>query len=271
MLDFPWGVATSATGNVFIGDRVNNRVRMVAAGIVAGMPTLADNPTVNGASFAQISIAPGAIVAIFGTGLAGSTMSALSVPLPKVLGDTSVTFNGIAAPLYFVSSGQINAQAPFELPAGIAATVQVQRGSNVSTVRTANVAVVSPGIFLFDQASNAGAVLHGSDFSPVSSSSPMRPGEYLVIYCTGLGPVLTPMKSGDPAPGVSPLAGAVYLPALKIAGLPASVSWAGLAPGFVGLFQINAQAPAALPAGNQPVQITTLGVASNTVTISATR
>ncbi len=271
MLSLPWGLATNAAGSIYIADRVNNRVRMVSVSSSTGVvPSLADNSTVNGASFAKIAIAPGAIVSIFGADFAGSGLSASSVPLPTVLGDTSVTFNGIAAPLFFVSNGQINAQAPFDLPAGFAVSIQVRRGSTLSTVRTANVAAVSPGIFIVDQATGAGAVLH-ADFSLVSSSSPARPGEFLLIYCTGLGPLRIPVRSGERAPSVPPLAETINVPEVRIAGLPANVTYSGLAPGFVGLYQINVQAPAGLPTGNQTVQITTLGVASNTATIAAAR
>ena len=272
MLSLPWGLTTNAAGSIYIADRVNNRVRMVSASSSTGVvPSLAENSTVNGASFAKIAIAPGAIVSIFGADFAGSGLSASSVPLPTILGDTSVTFNGIAAPLFFVSNGQINAQAPFDLPAGFAVSIQVRRGSTLSIVRSANVAAVSPGIFIVDQASSAGAVLHAVDFSLVSSSSPARPGEFLLIYCTGLGPLRIPVRSGDQAPSVPPLAETINLPEVRIAGLPANVTYSGLAPGFVGLYQINVQAPAGLPAGNQTVQITTLGVASNTATIAAAR
>jgi uncharacterized protein (TIGR03437 family) len=269
MLNFPWGLATDATGSVYIADRVNNRVRKVS-GNLAGPPSLAENSTVNAASFAGIAIAPGAIVSIFGKDFASSNLSASTMPLPKILGDTSVTFNGVAAPLYFVSNGQINAQAPFDLPIGSAASIQVRRGAAVSAVRTANVAAVSPGIFIIDQASN-GAVLHNSDFSLVSSSSPARPGEYLAIFCTGLGALKTPVKSGDAAPSVPPLAETINLPTVSIAGLPAYVSYSGLVPGIVGLYQVNVLVPAGLTTGNQRVQITTLGVASNIAMIATSR
>ena len=266
-LSFPWGLTTDATtGSVYIADRVNNRVRMVSESLT-GLPSLANNSTVNAASLAQTGIAPGTIVSISGANFAGSNLSASSMPLPTVLGDTSVTFNGAAIPLFFVSTGQIYAQAPFDLPAG-SASIQVRRGSSVlSVVRTANVAAVSPGIFIVDQASNAGAILH-ADYSLVGSSSPARPGEYLLIYCTGLGAVGTPVKSGDGAPS-APLAHTTNPPAVSIGGLPATVTYSGLAPGFVGLYQINAQAPAGLLTGNQSVQITILGVTSNVATIAA--
>jgi uncharacterized protein (TIGR03437 family) len=268
MLDFPWGLTTDATGSVYIADRVNNRVRVVS-GSLTGLPSLADNSTVNSASLAT-TIAPGAIVTISGANFANSSLSASSVPLPIVLGDTGVNFNGTAIPLFFVSNGEILAQAPFDLPAGVAVSIQVRRGNNLSAVRTANVAVVSPGIFTFDQASKAGAVLHAADFSLVTSSSPARPGESLLIYCTGLGPLQIPVTAGHSAPSVPPLAQTTVLPTVTIAGLSATVSYSGLAPGLVGLYQVTVQAPAALPTGNQPVQITTGGVVSNTAMIAAT-
>jgi uncharacterized protein (TIGR03437 family) len=268
MLDFPWGLTTDATGSVYIADRVNNRVRVVS-GSLTGLPSLADNSTVNSASLAT-TIAPGAIVSISGANFADSSLSASSVPLPTVLGDTGVNFNGTAIPLFFVSNGEILAQAPFDLPAGVAVSIQVRRGNNLSAARTANVAVASPGIFTFDPASKAGAVLHAADFSLVTSSSPARPGESLLIYCTGLGPLQIPVTAGHSAPSAAPLAQTTVLPTVTIAGLPATVTYSGLAPGLVGLYQVTVQAPAALPTGNQPVQITTGGVVSNTAMIAAT-
>lgn len=264
-LSFPWGLTTNATGTVYIADRVNNRVRTVVPG-VTGLPSIAANSTVNGASFVNI-IAPGAIVSIFGSNLASSNLSASSVPLPAALGDTSVSFNGNAVPLFFVSSGQIVAQAPFDLPAGTAVSVQVRRGNNLSAVQTATVAAASPGLFIVNQASGTGAVLHAADHALVDANSPARPGESLLIYCTGLGALGTSVKSGDRAPSVPPLAETLFLPAVTIANFPATVTFSGLAPGAVGMYQITVKVPVGLSPGNFPVQITTQGVVSNIATI----
>jgi uncharacterized protein (TIGR03437 family) len=265
-LNFPWGVTTDATGDVYIGDRVNNRVRIVYESLT-GTPTLTANSTVNAASLSQGAIAPGMIVAISGANFATSVQSASTMPLPTVLGNTSITFNGVAAPLFSVSASQIYAQAPFNLPAGVA-SIQVSQGSALSAAQTVNVAAASPGIFIVDQVSSAAAVLHAADYSLVTSSSPARPGEYLLIYCTGLGAVGTSVASGAMAPSVPPDS-TVQPPTVSIANLSANVTFAGLAPGFVGLYQINVQAPAGLPTGNQPVQTVTFGVVSNIATIAA--
>jgi uncharacterized protein (TIGR03437 family) len=269
MLNFPWGLATSATGGIYIADRVNNRIRVVT-NILTGLPTLTDASTVNGASFTA-TISPGAIVSIFGADFASNALVAATAPLPTVLGETSVTFNGVAAPLFYVSNGQINAQAPFDLQTGVMIPIQVKRGNSSSLVRTAKVAAVSPGIFIIDQASSAGAILHAADYSVVNNNSPARPGEYVLIYCTGLGPLTTPVKSGESGPSAAPFAETIYAPTVSVAGLTATVSYSGLAPGFAGLYQVNAQMPANLPAGNQSIQITILGATSNTATIAAAR
>ncbi len=126
VLNFPWGVTTNAAGAVYIADRVNSRIRLISAAALAP-PALQDGTAVNGASFVKnFAIAPGAIVTIFGSNFATGPASAGGAPYPTVIGDTSVTFNGIAAPLFYISPGQINAQAPFELGLGSAA-IQVRR------------------------------------------------------------------------------------------------------------------------------------------------
>ena len=272
--DFPWGLAADAGGNLYVADRSNSRVRKIAG--VGAFPPIAVQPpptgtapsfqstgVLNGASFVRNTIAPGGIVAIFGTNLASAPASAGSIPLPTVLGQTSVTFNGVAAPLYYVSSTQINVQAPFDLPMG-AATVQVQQSNLTSAPQTVTVGPVSPGIFLMDAVANTGVMLH-SDFTFVNSAAPARPGETLVIYATGLGSVQVPVKTGDKAPSTAPLAATVVVPSVSMGGLNAIVAFSGLAPGFVGVYQVNVVVPSGLVTGNQPVEIVSSGVASNIV------
>ena len=237
-------------------------------------PTLPANSVVNGASFRAATdpngaIAPGAIVAIFGTDLASDTVLAQEVPLPTTLGDTSVTFNNIPVPLFFVSGTQINAQVPFELMAGAGTvTAQVKRGSETSAAQPIGIAAVSPGVFtLNEQGTGAGAILHAEDFQPVSESAPAQPGEFLAIFCTGLGPVQPEVLSGDVAPTAEPLARTDSPPMVNIAGIAADVTFSGLAPGFVGLYQVNVQVPLGVPSGVQDVEIIINGVSSKIVTV----
>ncbi len=239
-----------------------------------GPPTLPANSVVNGASFRPATepnsaIAPGAIVAIFGADLASETVLAGEVPLPTTLGETSVTFDNILASLFFISRVQINAQVPFELTTGAGSvTVQVTRGSETTEAQPTEIAAVSPGIFtLNQQGSGPAAILHAEDFQPVTASAPAQPGEFLAIFCTGLGPVQPEVASGDVAPSTEPLARTVTLPMVNIAGIAADVTFSGLAPGFVGLYQVNVQVPSGVPVDVQDVEVIINGVSSQIVTV----
>ena len=181
-----------------------------------------------------------------------------------------MSFDNIPAPLFFVSGTQINAQVPFELLTGAGTvSVQVKRGSETSAAQPIGIAAVSPGIFMLNQQGTvAGAILNAQDFRPVSESAPARPGEFLLIFCTGLGLVQPEVPSGNVAPSTPPLAETLSTPLVNIAGIPAQVTFSGLASGFVGLCQVNVQVPAGIPSGTQEVEIIINGVPSNTVTIA---
>ncbi|HXJ40577.1 MAG TPA: hypothetical protein VNH18_14960, partial [Bryobacteraceae bacterium] len=98
--------------------------------------------------------------------------------------------------------------------------------------------------------------------------TPAQRGGYIAIFCTGLGPVTNQPASGTIAPSV-PLARTSATPTVSIGGSVATVSYAGLAPGLVGLYQVNAIVPGAISVGaGVPVVITIGGVVSNTVTIA---
>ncbi len=268
-LNYPWGLTTDPEGNVYIADRVNNRVRMIESGAPLGAVTLrGSSPVVNGASFASnVAIAPGAIVSIFGSNLATGTASYTTAPLPEVLGQTSVTFNGVEAPLFYVSGGQINAQAPFNLSSG-AASIQVTRGTQTSGMTSVTVAPFSPGIFIIDS-NNTGAFLNASTYATIGSAAPAKSGSYVAIYCTGLGAVNQTIASGAIAPSTNP-AQTITSPTVTVGGKNAPVSFSGLAPGFVGLYQINIMVPGGLTAGPQSVQIAIGGITSNTATLYVT-
>ena len=131
-------------------------------------------------------------------------------------------------------------------------------------------AAVSPGVFtLNQQGTGPGAILHADDFQPVNDSAPAQPGEFLLIFCTGFGPVQPEVQSGQIAPTAEPLARTVSLPMVNIAGIAADVTFSGLAPGFVGLYQVNVQVPENAPTGDAvDVVLTIGGVTFNTVTIA---
>jgi uncharacterized protein (TIGR03437 family) len=101
-----------------------------------------------------------------------------------------------------------------------------------------------------------------------SNSRPVKVGEYISIYATGLGDVSNRPGAGAASP-TSPLSYTLAPPEVTIGGVPAKVSYSGLAPGFVGLYQINVQVPDGVPAGPEiPTVLKIGGVPSNTATIA---
>jgi uncharacterized protein (TIGR03437 family) len=264
MLNHPWSVAVSSSGAVYVGDDLNFRVREIvpaSSGLIP--PVISANGVVNGASFVVgLTVAPGSLAAIFGSDLAASTVIAGAVPLPTVLGQTSVTFNGIPAPLFFVSPGQINAQVPFTLSAG-ATTVQVTQSGMSSAAQITEMGVFSPGIFLLNQA-GAGAIFDAVTFRIITGTSPALPGEVIAIYATGLGPVSPAAVSGAGASDPS----TTTTPTVTIGGIPCPILYSGLAPTLVSIYQINVAVPAGLSSGNQVVQIGISGALSNKATMA---
>jgi uncharacterized protein (TIGR03437 family) len=200
---------------------------------------------VNAASFAPVgnSISPGEFVTLFGTNLAAVTESA-GAPFPPNVAGVSVLINGLPAPIYLVSSGQINALVPYATT-GPTASIVVNNNGTLSNTVQVPLAATAPGVFSIDRNGiGSGAILH-ADFSLVTSGKPAKRGETVLVYLTGLGAVNPPVADGTAggATNLSKAAGAVNV---LIGGLPATVSYAGLAPLYPGLYQLNVVVPADL-------------------------
>jgi uncharacterized protein (TIGR03437 family) len=239
-------------------------------------PTIANGGIVNGASFAGgQAIAPGELVSLFGTELAGSLAVADSVPLSTALADVFVTVNGVRAPLYLVAPGQINAQVPWEAGTSGTATFVVTRGGVASAAATVPLADSSPGFFLAPNSTQAIAVNADGTIAAAPGSIAglnthgARSGDVLVVYATGLGPVTPTIQSGRDS--VDALRSTVATPVITIGGVPASVRFSGLAPQFVGVNQLNIEVPAGVSAGGSvPMQIQ-MGGRSHQSTIAITQ
>ena len=229
------------------------------------LPALALQSVVSAANFRPEAIAPGSLVALFGAGLASGVARAGAIPLPNTLIDAVVSFNGVQAPLLYVSPNQINAQVPFEVAPGVV-TVSVAR-EDQSTSLSVTVAEAGPGIFTLNaQGTGPGAILHATDLSPVTDASPAHPGEALAIYCTGLGRLRSPVTTGSAPPLPPPET--VLRPEVRVAGRTAVVTYSGAAPLYVGLYQVNIELPADTPTGSQPLVLSINGAESNTVQIA---
>jgi len=209
----------------------------------SGTPIINSGGVVDGASF-QALLAPGEIASLFGTSLTSILAAAAGTPLPIELAGTRVEANGIACPLFFISPEQINFQLPFEVSPGAEAQIVVVRDGVASEPEPVAVAEFAPAIFLNPETSEPIVQRH-SDGSLVTGDNPARPGDTLVIFMTGIGGLDNPPPTGSPASS-SPLANSLVTPTISLGAAELTVLFAGLAPGFVGLGQINVVLPATL-------------------------
>ena len=254
-------------------------VSFFPGGIVATVNPSITDPILEGAAFTR-TLAPGAIISLFGNDLAlgrgpGGTEGVVATPLPTSMGGVSVKVGDRFAPLFFVSPRQINAMIPFEVT-GASAQVTIVTGPNAAgNTLTIPLSATAPGIFLAGT-SGQGAILNGTDNTVAAPSGtfpgshPARLGDVVVIYSSGLGPVLPALPSGVAAgAGGTTVPTLANPPRVTIGGQQATIQFAGLAPGFVGLYQVNAVVPSIAANAAAPVQITTSqGQVSNTATIA---
>ena len=164
-----------------------------------------------------------------------------------------MTVNGANLPLLFVSPEQINAQLPFV--AGVS-NMLVHNPGGLSNIFVSQVDPSAPAIFkVSGPNNNSFAAVFREDAKLATLSSPLRHNEIAVIYATGLGFVSPISLPGYRAPE-SPLSIVTIQPAVTFGGVPGDILFAGLSPGFVGLYQINVRVPIGAPLGNEvPLEV----------------
>ncbi len=250
--------------------RIRNVARVVIivvavscfAGTAAARPQV--TKVVNAASY-QTLIAPGSLISIFGDELALSTAVASQTPLPRLLDGVTVSVGGIDAPLYFVSPRQINAQIPFEISGDSAPFVVVTPGGR-SSEYTLTLVAAAPGIFTTTADGNGKPLLFDANFALIDTATP---GDRVILYATGLGATDPPAISGHGGAEGEPLSRAAMIPQVYVGEQEATVEYAGLAPGFCGVYQLNVVIPEHLAGGR--VFLLSGGVQSNVTTIEPGR
>jgi uncharacterized protein (TIGR03437 family) len=252
---FSWTVGPEATNaaRVFIeGAEATTEIQVTALEDL--FPDL--RAATNGASFGT-GISPGSLATLFGLSLsAGRTALASAQPLPTELEGVRVRINGVNAPLIFVSDLQIN----FYVPPGLSsedAQILVTSEDGISNEFIGPLLSVQPGIF-FDAGTNLGAVLR-SGSGVKTDVQPAKPGEFVEIFATGLGPVL-PGGRGQPSRTQFPVMA-------TLGGQQIQVDFSGLAPDFTGLYQVNARIPEGIAPGTYVLRLEVEGETSNEVNI----
>ncbi len=237
----------------------------VDARVVESSPEFSAVSVTNAASFATgeqsgAGFAPGSLITIFGAGLATGAGFATAFPLPDELQSTRVAVNGVPVPLLFVNETQINLQLPFEL-SGDGFSITVATPVGVSDRVQLALSSSQPGIF-FDSSTGIAAIVNQN--GTLAFNTPAPSGSVIQVFATGLGAVSPAGRTGLAAPA-SPLARVAGVTRVFVDGFEVNATFAGLAPFTAGLYQVNVELPAGLPAGRHTLSIEVDGRGSNRV------
>jgi len=276
-LRFPSAIVMNPAGNLILADTQNNKLRMLTPSSDPGggaTPAIKTAGVVTAGEFGAFSsVAPGAWVEIYGANLASRSRSWTDADFssgkaPTSLDGTRVTIDGQAAFIAYVSPSQLNVQLPSTLTAGEKKlTVTTSAGTSAAysvTVNSTQPGLYAPSLFNVSGTQFAGAVLaDGATFALPSgavagaNARPAKPGETLTFYGVGFGPVTPDISAGQV---VRTLNSTEYPLEVYVGGARAAVTYSGLAPDSVGVYQINVVVPAVASGGNLPLTFTLGGV-----------
>jgi uncharacterized protein (TIGR03437 family) len=239
-----------------------NSVSFTITGPVGGPAAIVNQTIVSASSFKSGSVSPGELISVYGANLGPSTPVSASGSgnLPTSLGGTTVTFDGVAVPVYYVSSNLVSIQTPVTLTPGATTQIQVTSTFGASSTISLPVVPARPGLFTIEsggggQASAVnqdGSINGNGTVTANGSDKPAPAGSVISVYASGLGPVSPVIPAGTPAPS-NPLSQVTLPFTATIAGIPATVTYAGAAPTLVGGYQVNIQIPDNAPAGQDLV------------------
>ncbi len=239
-----------------IGPYLGLNVALAAPTLSGSGVFLNPEGVVNAGSWAPFTaaIAPGEFIALNGTGLAPDGLPvANSIPFPTSIGPVQVLINGVAAPLYYATPNVIVAIVPYATSSSVA-TVQVVNNNVTSNTVTTYVGLTAPGVFTQNQNGlGYGSIQHSADYSLVTAANPAVPGETLLVYLTGLGAVSSAVSDGAAAP--DSLDSTANTITATVGNISATVSYAGLTPGAVALYQVNVVVPSTVTAGDNLISI----------------
>jgi uncharacterized protein (TIGR03437 family) len=213
------------------------------------------------------AVAPGGLISVYGQQMSPVNIATREIPLPTALGESCLTVNGVPVPMLFVSSQQINGQIPFNVDGN--ATMTLHTPGGVSDNFNFTILPTAPSIFRSGSAgpdTGLATITRADNGELVTPTNPVHPNDTIVIWATGLGRTSPAIDSGMPAPS-DPLPTAVITPSVSLGGTGLNVTYAGLVPGSVGLYQINATVPGKVPTGLDIPLVINQGGSSTTLSL----
>lgn len=256
---------SSAAISLFIVRGADTAFSSGALVVMPSKPVFTAAGVVDAGSFEGSGVAPGELVSLFGVsvgpdpGVVNTGYDPATGALPSSLAGLSVTFDGVRAPLIYASSQQVNLQVPYEVAGHASTVVVVENQGSASDPVSVPVVPTQPGFFT-TPAGGPQVIAFNQDGSINSGSSPAGKGTFVTLFATGPGVVSPPVPTGKPALA-DPLSNALNT-SVSIGGMNARVQFAGMAPNFVGLMQINVQIPDGAPSGAVPIQLVVSGRSS---------
>jgi uncharacterized protein (TIGR03437 family) len=254
-----WSLAAENNGSdAYIG-YVRGFTVNITGVAVTNKPVTGPEAVYNAAGFQSSVVAPGEMVNIVGLNLGPSpAVIAPAGNLPSSLGGVQVTFDGAPAALSYVSPYVIGAQAPFSLIPGKQTDMRVTYQNTTSDAVMLDVLDAVPGVYTVNANGRGLVTAVNPDGSMNSLLHPAPKGQYVTIYAAGLGTVTPALTTGQVPPS-SPVSGTTATITAVVDGLAANVAFAGAAPGFPGLYQINLQVPQGAGSGARSLTVLAAG------------
>lgn len=255
VLSFPSAVLVDSSGKVYVADTQNNSIRLLTP--IPSPPIISPGGVISAGNFGGFpAAAPGSWIEIYGSSLAADARSWTAadftgVYAPYQLDNTTVTIGGQYCFIAYISGGQVNVQVPSTVGTG-PQTLYLSTSAGTSAPYSIDVNAVQPGLYAPSAFSVGGkqyvAALFPDNVTYVAppgavagvTSRQAKPGETIILYGVGFGPLVPPLPAGQIATAASPLA---TTPQILFGQTPAVVSYAGLTPGTVGLYQFNVVVP----------------------------
>jgi len=246
---------TAGSSQPFVVNVTSNGISVLSSGVV------------NAATFQPGSFAPGELITVFGTGFGPATLTGTTVDasgtLSNVVGETRVLFDGVPAPLIYVTRGQLSTLVPYAAAGRSSISMQVEYQGQLSGAVTLSIAQAFPGLFTADSSGRGQAAAFNQDGSLNSPANPAEKGGILVLYGTGEGQSNPAGADGKISTGFA-LTKPVLPVTVLINGISAEIIYAGAAPGLVaGVMQLNVRVPDNVPSASALPIVVNVGGASS--------